>query len=86
MLTPVSDSCPVRSSIDPYWDPVLKRSKREYWRFIRFLDKRELLRYTVRPSAHAGIFFLWKKGRERIRIIVDGRSASEKFRPPRQYT
>ena len=63
ILKPVSDSRLVSSRIDSYWDPIFNRSKREYRRFICFFDKRELLRYTVRPSAHADIFFVWKCGK-----------------------
>lgn len=66
----------------PYWDPRLVNSKRHYKSLIRMLHDLGYLRYTLKPKAHTGCFFVWKSDKKKIRLILDARSANRKFRDP----
>ena len=66
----------------PYWDPALKNNPRNYRRFIQKLHNIEYLEYTLSPSQHAGVFFVWKSDRQKIRMIVDARPANSEFVDP----
>ena len=66
----------------PYWDPVLARSQKHYKEFIRKLHSIGMLQYTTTPKNEVGVFFVHKSDGERIRLIVDARSANVKFREP----
>ena len=46
-----------RNPITPYWDPVLKRNHRQYTRFIKKLQKLDMLHFTLSPIEFAAIFF-----------------------------
>ena len=74
------------SEMDPhaliYWDPILKHNNRKYRQLIQHLHGKHLLRYTRRPREMAGIFFVRKKGSNKIRLIVDARRANRHFRRP----
>ena len=66
----------------PYWDPVLAKSQKHYKEFIRKLDSIGMLQYTQKPKNEVGIFFVYKSDRQRIRLIVDARSANVRFKDP----
>ena len=66
----------------PYWDPALKHNPRNYRRFIRRLCDIKYLDFTLEPSNHAGVFFVWKSDRQKIRLIVDARPANSTFVDP----
>ena len=68
--------------IRPYWDPALKHNPRNYRRFIQKLHGIQYLEYTLEPSQFAGVFFVWKSDRERIRMIIDARPANRSFLDP----
>ena len=66
----------------PYWDPALKNNPRNYRKFIQKLHSIEYLEYTLSPVQHAGVFFVWKSDRQKIRMIVDARPANCEFADP----
>lgn len=66
----------------PYWDPALKHNPRNYRKFIQKLNSIGYLEFTLSPSDHAGVFFVWKSDHKKIRMIVDARPANSKFRDP----
>ena len=51
-------------------DPRLD-CRRTYLRFIARLHKIGLVRFVLRCREQVGVFFVWKKGRERMRLILD---------------
>ena len=53
MLRPSRDTTgeEEKSLITPYWDPVLKRNHRQYTRFIKKLQKLDMLHFTLDPSS-----------------------------------
>ena len=69
-------------SFKPYWDPALKNNACNYRRFIQKLHNIGYLDYTFSPSQHAGVFFVWKSDKQKIRMIVDARPANADFRDP----
>jgi len=71
-----------RGDLRPYYDPVLRRGGKKYVRFVRSLVKRGLFRYTRTPRCSAGLFFVWKKDRQHLRMILDARPANRIFRDP----
>ena len=66
----------------PYWDPALRHNPRNYRKFIQKLHSIEYLEYTLSPSQHAGVFFVWKSDKQKIRMIVDARPANSEFVDP----
>ena len=65
----------------PYWDPTLRRSKRERRRLYQALEANSMLTYCVRPDSYVGLFFVHKKDGS-LRLIVDARSTNLKCKPP----
>jgi len=65
-----------------YSDPALVKHRQKYARFVKDLDGRGMLDFTVQPKEMVGVFFVWKKGREKIRLILDARRANKRFRRP----
>ena len=59
-----------------YWDPCLKSKRAQYCRLIGYLV------FTLAPLDHAGLFFVWKTDRKKIRMIVDGRRANARLLDP----
>ena len=68
--------------ITPYWDPLLKNNKSCYKALIKKLHSIGYLRYTRKPMARAGIFFVHKSDKKKIRMIVDARPANQLFGSP----
>ena len=68
--------------VTPYWDPVLRRSPKEYRQCIQYLDKIGYLDFTLTPQERAGVFFVHKSDRQRIRLIIDGRRANARLHQP----
>ena len=66
----------------PYWDPALKNNPKNYRRFIQKLNSIQYLDFTLSPCQHAGVFFVWKSDRKRIRMIIDARPANAVFYDP----
>eukprot|EP00972_Heterocapsa_arctica_P017129 2532660-Heterocapsa_arctica.AAC.1 len=66
--------------VRPHTDPILAHNAKHYRQFVQKLDAVGLLRYTQRPREHVGIFFVWKRGRTAIRMILDARRANRIFR------
>ncbi len=65
-----------------YCDKRLVGSRRVYGRFVRRLAMLGLTTFTQQPREHVGIFFVWKKGRERMRMILDCRRSNQAFVDP----
>ena len=68
--------------VTPYYDRVLVKDKKRYRRFVKDLNQRGLLRFTLHPKEFVGVFFVWKKGRLKMRLILDGRRPNRRFRRP----
>ena len=66
----------------PYWDPALRHNPRNYRKFIKRLCDIKYLEFTLEPSNHAGVFFVWKSDKKKIRMIVDARPANSVFADP----
>eukprot|EP00959_Pyramimonas_sp_CCMP1952_P094808 1983275-Pyramimonas_sp.AAC.1 len=41
-----------------------------------------MLRYTSEPVEFLGAFFVWKKGRQKMRMITDARPTNQRLLPP----
>ena len=67
---------------EPYWDPCLKSGKLKYLSLVRKLHRIGYFVYTTDPIEYAGLFFVWKSARQKIRMIVDGRRANLRLRDP----
>ena len=73
---------PTEELITPYWDPILRNSKAAYKSLIKKLHAIGYLRFTRKPLAKAGLFFVHKSDRRKIRLIVDARQANQLFGSP----
>ena len=60
-------------------DRKLTRNRRVYGQFIKELHRRGLVRFTRQPLEEVGVFFVWKKGRQMMRMILDCRRANCHF-------
>ena len=65
----------------PYMDPVLKRSKSSYVKFLQRLHASQLIEFRTQAREHVGLFCIWKKS-GRQRLIVDARLSNQWFDPP----
>ena len=65
----------------PYMDPVLKRSKNSYVKFLQRLHASQLIEFRTQAREHVGLFCVWKKS-GRQRLIVDARLSNQWFDPP----
>ena len=63
-------------------DAKLKHNRKEYRRFVAKLASIGLLRFTTKPKERVGCFFVWKKGRKAIRMILDARKSNRWFKEP----
>ena len=66
-------------SFRPYWGPALRSSARSYRKFVQRLHDIQCLKYTLFPMEFAGVFFVWKSGRQKTRVIIDARAAHRRF-------
>ena len=84
MLKPVGEakSDLARDRTQCYCDPVLVNRKTVYVSFLKDLMSRGLLDFTLDPIESVGIFCVWKKGREKQRLILDARRSNQWFRRP----
>ena len=74
---------PPEETIKPYWDPALKGNRKNYRTLMQRLHKIGYLRYTTfKPLARAGMFFVHKSDKKKIRLIVDARPANQLFHSP----
>ena len=73
---------PPHSQVEPYWDPSLKFNRSKYRALIQRLHRIGYLVYTLEPIDFAGLFFVWKSDKKKIRMIVDGRRANQRLRDP----
>jgi len=69
---------------EPYWDPVLRRSRRRYIQFMRALLRCGLVKALPGGAGRerASIFFVRKPKKETVRVIVDARRTNLRFRTP----
>ena len=75
-------NCEKETRANIYIDPLLARGGRRYARFVRDLGRRGLLRYGRWRSGDVGVFCVWKKGREKMRLILDCRRSNQLFKDP----
>ncbi|CAK0868534.1 unnamed protein product, partial [Prorocentrum cordatum] len=73
---------PLPTGVEPYFDSVLKFNHKEYRGLVRRLLSAGILGWTLTPKERIGMFFVWKDGRRRLRLIVDARRANAHFRDP----
>ncbi|CAK0860615.1 unnamed protein product [Prorocentrum cordatum] len=73
---------PLSTDVEPYFDSVLKFYNKEYRGLVRRLLSAGILGWTLTPKERIGMFFVWKDGRRRLRLIVDARRANAHFRDP----
>ena len=66
-------------AIVSYVDPVLKESRRHYVGFVRRLYDIGLAVVCFDPAEFVGLFFVYKKGRKGIRLILDARRTNQRF-------
>jgi len=65
-----------------YSDRRLLGNRRRYGEFVRSLRKIGLVHFTLEPKEEVGLFFVWKKGRQAMRLILDCRRTNRRFRAP----
>ncbi|CAK0795767.1 unnamed protein product, partial [Prorocentrum cordatum] len=73
---------PLPTDVEPYFDSVLKFNHKEYRGLVRRLLSAGILGWTLSPKERIGMFFVWKDGRRRLRLIVDARRTNAHFRDP----
>ena len=67
--------------IRPYVHPLLSSSRRHYVAFCRRMFGAGLCRPSLNMEETVGIFFVWKKGRQKMRVILDARRTNRRFLP-----
>ena len=65
----------------PYMDPILKKSKSCYVKFVRRLLASNLVEFRTQARERVGLFCVWKKSGKQ-RMIVDSRLANQWFSAP----
>ena len=69
-------------NVKPYWDPQLRYNRETYHSFVKKLQNVGYFQFTLRPLGHVGIFFVWKCGRTKLRMITDARGPNRLFADP----
>ena len=67
---------------EPYMDPILRFNRRAYLSFLRRLYKLCFWHFTISPKETAGLFFVKKLRKKKIRMIIDARRGKRRFRDP----
>ena len=67
---------------DPYWDPKIKFNQKAYHSLVRRLHSLNYFYYSTAPKNFVGVFFVWKSGNTRLRMISDARLANLDFEEP----
>ena len=82
MLRPQAevDTDEVLKSLRPHSDPKLIGHRRRYAAFLRDLDGRHMLDWTTQPRERVGVFFVYKKEKLSLRMILDARRSNRHFR------
>ncbi|CAK0791762.1 unnamed protein product, partial [Prorocentrum cordatum] len=65
-----------------YTDPLLANSRRRYSTFVKDLKRKGLVGVTRDPKEFVGVFFVWKKERASMRMVLDGRRSNQRFVTP----
>ena len=70
--------------IQPHTDPALRRSRRKYLAVVRRLVSSGLFRLIPADQAkeYVGIFFVTKKGKAKVRLVIDARRSNCHFADP----
>eukprot|EP00975_Prorocentrum_lima_P000516 101238-Prorocentrum_lima.AAC.1 len=66
--------------IRPYFDRKLEHNQKAYQGLVRRLQAAGLVGFTQNPLSHVGLFFVWKSGRQKQRLIIDARPANRLFK------
>ena len=83
ILRPRAEVDELLGGIGSYCDPRLVGNGAKYARFVRSLRGRGLLRFGRWSYEKVGVFFVWKKERKTMRLILDCRRSNAWFnRPP----
>ena len=70
--------------LKPYWDPLLKSSRKLRMSFFRVLHNSRLLGFRRGIRCRIGCFFVWKKDKLHRRLVIDARAVNQLHRrPPR---
>eukprot|EP00971_Amphidinium_carterae_P019267 379259-Amphidinium_carterae.1 len=67
--------------LEPYVDAVLRKSKKKYQDFVAMLVEKQLVIFSDRCKAKAGVFFVAKKNDD-LRMVIDARPANRLFTTP----
>ena len=59
--------------VSPYMDSALRHNRKRYLTFLRQLRSRGILNFVEQAKAHAGVFFVWKSFKTKLRFIIDAR-------------
>ena len=72
------------AGIRPHVDPSLLRSRRKYLAVVRRLLKSGLFRliHAADRKEDVGIFFVAKKGKSKVRLVIDARRSNVHFASP----
>ncbi|CAK0807139.1 unnamed protein product [Prorocentrum cordatum] len=65
-----------------YTDPLLANSRRRYSTFVKDLKRKGLVGFTRDPKEFVGVFFVWKKERASMRMVLDCRRSNQRFVTP----
>ena len=66
----------------PYWDPALRRNRKELERFLVGLANSGLVTFRTAIKERIGIFFVKKKTPEWIRMVIDARRVNSLHQLP----
>ncbi|CAK0852231.1 unnamed protein product [Prorocentrum cordatum] len=65
-----------------YTDPLLANSRRRYSTFVKDPKRKGLVGFTRDPKEFVGVFFVWKKERASMRMVLDCRRSNQRFVTP----
>ena len=68
--------------IKPYWDPILRNSKKEKIKLVIGLARKGLVSFRTSIKEEIGVFCVKKKTPEWVRLIIDARRVNASHRPP----
>ncbi len=76
--------CDSGKPLKPYWDPVLRSSRKHMLGFLKILHRSGLLTWRTRIRSRVGCFFVLKKDKISRRLVIDARVTNACHRrPPR---
>ena len=68
--------------VKPHMDSALRHNKKRYLTFPRQLLSRGMLNFVERAKSCAGVFFVWKSSKTKLRCIIDATPGNMFFKVP----